>query len=92
MEILSDMVELVLFESRSITYNLEAFEVLANLIQIAGFFLGFLGVLANGGAFGTFITMVANAIAEDIRRHVGNVLTIFCLVSSDCLIDFHLNK
>ena len=67
----SETVELVLYNARSISYNLEAFEVLSYLIQIAGFFLGFAGVLASSGGFGTLIAMVANALAYDIRRQVG---------------------
>ena len=34
-------------------------------------FLGFAGVLASSGGFGTLIAMVANAMAYDIRRQVG---------------------
>ena len=69
----TETVEIVLYDARSISYNLDAFEVLSYLIQIAGFFLGFAGVLARGGAFGTLITMTSNALAFDIRRQVGNV-------------------
>ena len=67
----SETVELVLYNARSISYNLEAFEVLSYLIQMAGFFIGFAGVLASSGGFGTLIAMVANAMAYDIRRQVG---------------------
>ena len=69
----SETVELTLYDTRSISYNLEAFEMLSYVIQVAGFFLGFASVLQSLGAFGTLIAMISNALAYDIRRQVGNI-------------------